>query len=339
MKNLLIDLSEYYTLDNYSEWPKKHGVYVIITESEETKKYYVGMTAKSFKERWMNHVSRLQKGTHHNHSLQKAFDSKELFKFITLENIELKQTTLHFLRTREKKNWDKLNNLGLTLHNKKPGYRGILDYDPLTEEQKELALKLYFQENYSQEKIALELNTIYHRINDYFKEIDAVKKKQELGYNKMGYRTLTREEKAFIKGEFCEKGSSIKHIAKSLKSKYPRVRDYIIKNDLDSLRIKNGLPSGHLRKTSNTSKEEIIKLYKECGSLTEVSNHLKIHYYDVRKVIISENLIRKLSISKDELESLYIGENRTAKEIAHIFNVSEKTVKNRLRSLNIRKIK
>ena len=63
------------------------GVYMI--EDSYTKRTYVGQTSSSFKVRWKQHITSLEKHSHSNHSLQKAFNNpKSVLNFKILEIVE-----------------------------------------------------------------------------------------------------------------------------------------------------------------------------------------------------------------------------------------------------------
>lgn len=53
------------------------GVYYLRNTS--TGKLYIGMTARSFQARWIEHIEALQEGTHHNRAMQADYDQGHRF--------------------------------------------------------------------------------------------------------------------------------------------------------------------------------------------------------------------------------------------------------------------
>lgn len=77
------------------------GIYKI--ENTETGKVYFGQ-ARDIDKRWRQHVNKLNRGYHHNHNLQHAWDKDgaKCFKFSVLEYCEVEQLTereQHYLDT------------------------------------------------------------------------------------------------------------------------------------------------------------------------------------------------------------------------------------------------
>lgn len=74
------------------------GIYAIVNTI--TNVWYIGMTTKSFRSRWLHHVEDLKQGTHHNKGLQRDFNmyGPRAFVFRIIEQID----DIHLIPVRER---------------------------------------------------------------------------------------------------------------------------------------------------------------------------------------------------------------------------------------------
>lgn len=86
---------------------------------------YVGMTAKSFRERWSGHVKDLRLNKHKNRGLQFAYNKYGLegLTFNVIEEME-SSSSIEEILIAEQGWWDYFNDLGVNLYNARPSGKG-----------------------------------------------------------------------------------------------------------------------------------------------------------------------------------------------------------------------
>lgn len=75
------------------------GIYAIVNTI--TNVWYIGMTTKSFRSRWLHHVEDLKQGTHHNKGLQRDFNMYGARAFVLRIIEQIDDTQLIPVRERQ----------------------------------------------------------------------------------------------------------------------------------------------------------------------------------------------------------------------------------------------
>lgn len=86
---------------------------------------YVGMTAKSFRERWSSHAKDLRLNKHKNRGLQFAYNKYGLegLTFSVIEEMK-SSTSIEEILIAEQRWWDYFDDLGVNLYNARPSGKG-----------------------------------------------------------------------------------------------------------------------------------------------------------------------------------------------------------------------
>lgn len=205
------------------------GIYRILSPSGSM---YVGMTGKSFKERWTGHVKYLQQNRHPNNGLTRAFH-KYGKSSLTFEILEIVNDH-SILLEKEVGWWDNFHSLGLKLYNGRPTGTGSVFHTAETIEKIKKArnAQIDADPNARRNKLCVicekRLGKELSR-NRYCKSCSAVARKSSMRFEVELVKKLYLEKKLTTRelGEhFGISQQSAYRILKELKILIPKHKDY-----------------------------------------------------------------------------------------------------------------